>query len=1501
MKSSYNVYFLLVLFVAITFQGFGQAISKGTGNWNTAGSWTASVAATGTITVALNGTAVTGVGTNFTGQLTVGDPIFNGTSNYIGIIASITNATNLVLVEGAFVAVAAAAYRRTDPTNTTSAVPNATTIDVVIRNGHTITQNASPRDVRVLAIASGGAYQTDNNNRTLTVNNRLTVLSGGDFNSREATLTVTLAATITGTFRDNNNNGSNTFNATLTVNTGGSFDAAQSSLTVAGATSISGTFQDTNTNGTNTMTGLVTINVGGTFSTTTITTTTDMVFRGGIANNGIFNAGAANFNTTAAQSISGANAMSFANDVTITGAITVTNNNTNTVTINGNLDGSAAGSTWTQAAGTTLNYGGGNQPFNTNGALNAGANCNTINYNAANSQGVRGTTYCNLSITGNNTKTLQGATTVTNLLTVTNTLITSAPTLELDIQDITVTGTTVITGAAVTTYGTYGAGNGAYLSDNNATGTNTFTGLASLAINGDWNTNASNVIFQGGITNNGRRFVANTANFNGTQNIAGAGLARFNGNITIAAGSIVTNSGFVYAAGLVQGSSAASSWVNTGFLKYDNGTNLMTTGIFNASADYNTVDYICNCPQVVKDIDYYNLTVTNSTKTMAPSTTRNVNGMLTVKNSNFTVSTIKLNVKLATVGHTPGGAAASFNNTSTAVAGTTTNFNQNTAFTGKFDVISASNDDDSYAYSNNGSDVVLQRGIAGGVYAVKTTNFTTAPTQFVAQFEFEAKTKSTNTNVATILLGDGFTNDLTRNTATARLQFNIDAANNQYSITNPDGTVFTSTPLQNSRQTITWVINRVAGTYNYTDPLGVANTVTANSVDIWIGTSLIVNNSAMQTTGMAVNDIKLIYDTSNEVTPFQEKSNITISNLRFYLTPPTNISGVINRYTSVSALNVARTQLTVASNTGFVAGNRVMVIQMKNATIDNTDAATYGNITSYNNAGKFELARIASVTGGTTVNLTSGLLNTYDAGTANAGVQLIFVPEYANVIVDGLLTAQAWNPSTQTGGVLALAATGTVTLQADVDVTGLGFKGGIIGGNNGNCREGTYRTNDMTYGQKGEGITTDANDRGRGKLANGGGGGNPHNSGGGGGGNFGKGANGARQWNCLSSGTDSSNDCIDDAPGSMPPTITEINSGGGGAILDYTTGRIFLGGGGGSGQQNDGFGTSGANGGGIIVMLASAIDGNGFLMAAKGASVLATAGNDAGGGGGAGGAIFLDTKVYGTTLRINVQGGKGGDVDFSTCHGNGGGGGGGVLRLQINPTPANLTVVRGGGPSSRNADNSDCALTANSYFCAESTGDGGVIFNNISILPVTISTFNARKLNTEALLEWTTSQEINAKHVLVERSNDGIIFSTITAITTKGNSSSFADYSWIDTNPMNGVNYYRLKFVDIDTKTTYSQIKTLSFENTMALLAEIYPNPATKNGFFVVLRDSKKIDNMIVTMYDMLGRTVETTIQKTAMLNTFQIVPKQNNLTAGIYVVDIVTDNIRTTKKLMIE
>jgi hypothetical protein len=353
-----------------------------------------------------------------------------------------------------------------------------------------------------------------------------------------------------------------------------------------------------------------------------------------------------------------------------------------------------------------------------------------------------------------------------------------------------------------------------------------------------------------------------------------------------------------------------------------------------------------------------------------------------------------------------------------------------------------------------------------------------------------------------------------------------------------------------------------------------------------------------------------------------------------------SIGGVINTYTKVVAVDVCENELTVQSVSGFTPGDYVLIIQMKGAEVQLTNGPTFGTFISTAEAGQYEFAQIVSISGGA-ITLQNKLLRSYDASIA---VQLVNVPTYANVTITSPLLPKQWDGVT--GGVIAFKATGTVIMQADIDASGLGFRGGNASENGGTDSETDYYYTGISGkgGFKGEGITVAQTfyEAGRGALASGGGGGNARNSGGGGGSNGGVGGRGGDQLD----------------------QFTRLPIGGEGGHAFWTDGALFFGGAGGGGQQNDSEGSRGGNGGGIVIVRANAIEANGHAIRANGATAKDAFGDGAGGGG-AGGTIVLDAVTITGSLVIEAKGGAGGNAEeksaFSNCYGPGGGGGGGFI------------------------------------------------------------------------------------------------------------------------------------------------------------------------------------------------------------------------------------------------
>jgi len=463
--------------------------------------------------------------------------------------------------------------------------------------------------------------------------------------------------------------------------------------------------------------------------------------------------------------------------------------------------------------------------------------------------------------------------------------------------------------------------------------------------------------------------------------------------------------------------------------------------------------------------------------------------------------------------------------------------------------------------------------------------------------------------------------------------------------------------------------------------------------------------------------------------------------------PGNNLTGVLNTYYPGTA-SVAKgaTSIPVGTSTGagaaIAAGNLLLVIQMQDASINDSNSVSYGNggtgqgFTSLNSAGDYEFVTATGAISGGSVPIAGagsggGLVFAYHSSAASATAgqstyQVIVVPQYttASLSLASPPKALAWNGST--GGVLALDSSSTLTLNgATVSVNGQGFRGGaglqMSGGGGSNTdfeqpSPATYTpttTGSNSDGQagwdasKGEGIAgtpmwvesnqtflqttttvgypsgtagTDGS-MARGAPANAGGGGtdgDPQTASPGGN-DQNAGGGGGGNGGAGGFGGDSWN--------------TNLSVGGeGGTVFPATINRIALGGGGGAGSRNNSDGdnqaSAAAAGGGIIIIRAYALSGTATLTA-NGASAYNGTANDAGGGGGAGGTIVVLSANGGEGgLTLQANGGAGGNAWASQAyslgnrHGPGGGGGGGVVL--VSGTPASVSTLGAAGGTTLN-------------------------------------------------------------------------------------------------------------------------------------------------------------------------------------------------------------------------
>jgi len=141
------------------------------------------------------------------------------------------------------------------------------------------------------------------------------------------------------------------------------------------------------------------------------------------------------------------------------------------------------------------------------------------------------------------------------------------------------------------------------------------------------------------------------------------------------------------------------------------------------------------------------------------------------------------------------------------------------------------------------------------------------------------------------------------------------------------------------------------------------------------------------------------------------------------------------------------------------------------------------------------------------------------------------------------------------------------------------------------------------------------------------------------------------------------------------------------------------------------------------------------------------------------------------------------------------------------------------------------------------------------VLPVTISSIKAYEKQAGIQLDWKVHSEVNLSHYEIERSADGRNFATIGQVTAS-NSGGEKTYGFFDANLLSGTNFYRIKNVDIDATSKYSNIIRVSLDKNIVGI-QLYPNPVT-NGIISFQSADLSKGSYTIRLYNLAGQQVYT-------------------------------------------
>jgi Secretion system C-terminal sorting domain len=142
------------------------------------------------------------------------------------------------------------------------------------------------------------------------------------------------------------------------------------------------------------------------------------------------------------------------------------------------------------------------------------------------------------------------------------------------------------------------------------------------------------------------------------------------------------------------------------------------------------------------------------------------------------------------------------------------------------------------------------------------------------------------------------------------------------------------------------------------------------------------------------------------------------------------------------------------------------------------------------------------------------------------------------------------------------------------------------------------------------------------------------------------------------------------------------------------------------------------------------------------------------------------------------------------------------------------------------------------------------------ILPVDFKGFSATKNRNTVLLKWETAQERKNRGFEIQRSIGNGDFVTLAFVSTKapnGESDLPLSYDFTDNIMAKGIVFYRLKQIDADNASRFSEIRSVRGDGIGKILA--YPNPSLDGAVTLLLGDHVK--GMNIQLIDLQGRVVK--------------------------------------------
>jgi len=225
-----------------------------------------------------------------------------------------------------------------------------------------------------------------------------------------------------------------------------------------------------------------------------------------------------------------------------------------------------------------------------------------------------------------------------------------------------------------------------------------------------------------------------------------------------------------------------------------------------------------------------------------------------------------------------------------------------------------------------------------------------------------------------------------------------------------------------------------------------------------------------------------------------------------------------------------------------------------------------------------------------------------------------------------------------------------------------------------------------------------------------------------------------------------------------------------------------------------------------------------------------------------------------------------------------------------------VNITSGGGSANNVGNILSASYTPQNTYFALANKTGGT-----NPLPITLLNFSGECFGeSERIIKWTTATETNNNYFSLEKSYDGITYTTIATIPGSGNRNSPKNYFYTDVSSLHQQPvYYRLKQTDYDgNSNTFEPIAIECTNDISDNSFSLYPNPS--DGSFTLLFSSGIHEDLQLKITDLLGQELFVS-PVYANDNTERIeINLKNKLSAGTYLISVFNNTTNFNQKLII-